>query len=173
MGDVANSGGRQPPSSFDPPNFEPFERLAAEIEVMRESAVMAQSATPELVASIEEMIKVASEKRDYLRRCSATATKPEAFAFLALLMKAFVNSGMQDSSVFGRLMLDDVMSMSPPIAAVEIACRRWRRKSKFLPAIAELLVELKMAKDQVENTVDFISRLPALRERMARDVGPV
>lgn len=171
MGEIVSGGAGGSPRAFDLPSFEPFEELATKLQGIREAAATAMVATPDLVAGLDEAVRLAEEKGDYLRACAAPAMKAESIAYLALLMKAFTNSGLQDAKVFGRLMLEDVMSMSPPLAAIEIACRRWRRKSKFLPAIAELLVEVKAAKDQVENTVEFIGRLPALRERAARDLG--
>jgi hypothetical protein len=168
-GIVSGSGtGGQPVPT---PSFEDFEKVAAALAETREAAAIAREASKELIDRLDVAIDLAAQQRGQIQAASFQAARGSVGGYLALLMKAYTNSGMQDSKVFGRLMLEDVMSMEPPIAAVEIACRQWRRNSKFLPAISELLAEVKAAKDRVENTVEFISRLPALRERMARDLG--
>ncbi|MBA2689987.1 MAG: hypothetical protein H0U63_04210 [Burkholderiales bacterium] len=170
MGEIVRrSGAGGPPAQ--PPSFEGFERIAAALADVREVAAIAREPSPELLARIDQAIKLVEQQRAVIQGAAAPAARGSVGGYLALLMKAYTNSGMQDSKVFGRLMLEDVMSMEPTIAAVEIACRQWRRSSKFLPAISELLVEVKAAKSQVDNTVEFIERLPALRERIARDLG--
>jgi hypothetical protein len=87
--------------------------------------------------------------------------------YLGLLLKSFPNAGLQDAKFFGRMMRDDVLSLTPPVGAVDLACRRWRRKSKFLPAISEMMDEVKAAKSQIEGAAEFIGRLPALRAEYA------
>jgi hypothetical protein len=170
MGEIVSwSGAGGPPAQA--PSFEGFEKLATALAKVREAAALAREPSKELIDRLDQAIGAAAAQRAMVQEAATVAARGIVGAYLALLMKAYTNSGLQDAKIFGRLMLEDVMSMEPPIAAVEIACRTWRRNSKFLPAISELLAEVKGAKDQVENTVEFISRLPALRERMARDHG--
>lgn len=169
MRDVVSGGGRKPPA--EPPNFEPIESLAAKLQQVREAAATAREPTARLLSDIDGAIQLAREHRQDIEAAAAPAIKVEAFVHLANLLKAFANSGVQDAQAFGRFMLDDIMSLSPPIAAVEIGCRRWRRRSKFLPAIAELMLEVKAAKGEIESAVEFIARLPALRAKIATELS--
>lgn len=169
MRDVVSGGGGRPP--VEPPSFESIENLAAKLQQVREAAATAREPTAALLLDIDGAIQLARDQRHDIEAAATPAIKVEALVYLANLLKAFPNSGVQDAHVFGRLMLDDVLSLAPPIAAVEIGCRRWRRKSKFLPAIAELMVEVKAAKGEIESAVEFIARLPALRARVSTELG--
>jgi hypothetical protein len=139
------------------PSFAGIEKFMTIMATVREEAAVAREPSRELLGRLDHAIALAKDQA-------------QSFAAAAQLGGIVSVAGQQDATIFGQLLIDDVMDLEPPIAAVEIACRHWRQRSKFLPAISEMLAEVKAAKDQVENTVEFVSRLPALRERMARDL---
>lgn len=167
MGELVETGGNKP----ELPSFTTFEQVWSVLKDVREAVAVAREPSQDLLERMDAAIALAARSSRDIAAAAEPSTKGVLTMYLGLLMKAYANAGLQDAKVFGRLLRDDVLSLDPPIAAVEIACRRWRQKSKFLPAISELLEEVKAAKDQVENTVVFIGRLPALRDRMARDLG--
>lgn len=151
--------------------FSAIEPFMAALATLREDVATARETTPDLLQKVERAMEEARIYEPELRAAAAPGGKVDVGTYLAMLLKAYPNSGQQDARFYGGFLHDDVMDQAPPIAAVEIACRHWRQKSKFLPAIAELLVEVRAAKNQVENAVEFAGRLPALRERMARELG--
>lgn len=167
MGELVETGGGPP----ELPSFASVERIWSVLNDLREASAMAREASQDLVDRMDAAIALAAGAQRDIAAAAEPASKGVLTMYLGLLMKAYANAGLQDAKVFGRLLRDDVLSLDPPTAAVEIACRRWRQKSKFLPAISELLAEVKAAKDQVESTVEFIGRLPALRDRMVRELG--
>jgi hypothetical protein len=155
---------------FRLPTFERFEALVTSLAAVREEVAMARESSAALIDRIDGALAAVKLEDGSITIGAAPADRSVVASYLTLLFKGYINSGAGDAKVFGRLMREDVLSIAPPVAAVEIGCRRWRQKSKFLPAIAELLVEVKAAKAEVENAVEFGSRLPALRERMAREL---
>lgn len=160
-----------PPAPNDFPNFQKLEPVIDIVQSARQASVMQQAATPALLAQLDTAIASIAECKVMLSSAVTTASLDQAGVYLALLMKAYGNSGLQDAKVYGRLLLEDVLSVEPCGAAVDIACRRWRRSSKFLPAISELLVEIRNWDASVRAVGDFAQRLPDLRERVARELG--
>lgn len=166
MRELVENGGRRAPEL---PSFAGLENTWSILARVREDIVLLEPSA-ELLVQIDNAILLAACARQAIVNAAEPASKGMLTMYLGLLMKAYANAGLQDAKVFGRLMRDDVMSLDPPIGAVETACRRWRQKSRFLPAISELMTEVKAAKSEIENTVEFIGRLPVLRERMAREL---
>ncbi len=166
-------GGKEPNEAalFRLPVFDGLESLAVQLAAVRQEAAEAREPSQELLAKLESAIAAVQDQQDAAAAGAVPAVRTVVVSYLALLFKGYINAGQQDGRVFGRLMREDILSAAPPVAAVEIACRRWRQKSKFLPAISELLAEVKAAKIEVENAVEFARRLPALRDRMARELG--
>jgi len=153
------------------PTFGDLEPVLRELAAAREAAATAQSSTPQLLEVLDAAIAGASRNEARLAQALKPIPKAGVVAYLGLLLKAFPNPGVQDAAVFGEFMRDDVISLDPSFGAVEMACRRWRRKSKFLPAIAEMMLEVKTAKDELDGAANFIRRLPSIREAVARDLG--
>jgi hypothetical protein len=170
MNDIVRAGAEES-ALLRLPTFDRFEQIAEALARVREEAAQAREPTKELVEHLDTAIALTSGGASEIAAASAKASKVEVANFLALLGKSYLNSKAQDVRIFAQVMLADVMAMQPTLGAIEIACRRWRQRTRFMPEIAELLGELRAAKGQVENTVEFIGRLPALRECMAREIG--
>jgi hypothetical protein len=154
-----------------PTSFQEAEKLAGILAKAREAAAVARESTPELLALLDAAIAAATGDEAKFKRAAAPGKIVGVGTYLALLLDAYPNSGSQNAANFGGFLVDDVMELAPPIAAVEIACRRWRQKSKFPPAISELLEEVRAAKAEIENALDFMAKLPAIRARTARELG--
>ena len=153
------------------PRYAAIEPLMAELAGLREAVAIATEPSAELLTRIDTAIETMNAEGPLLAAASEPGGSIAVGTYLAMLQMAYPNAGQQDATGYGGFLYDDVMELAPPIAAVEMACRHWRQKSKFLPAIAELLVEVRAAKSQIENAVEFVARLPAVRERLARELG--
>ncbi len=149
------------------PTFGELDPLLRELAAAREAAAVAQSPTPELLVMLDAAIAISAQHADRLAEATRAIPRAGVVAYLGLLLKAYPNPGSQDAAIFGGFMRDDVMSLEPSFGAVEMACRRWRRKSKFLPAIAEMMLEVKVANDELNGAADFVRRLPRLRAACA------
>ncbi|WP_454629633.1 hypothetical protein [Bradyrhizobium cenepequi] len=149
------------------PTFGELDSALRELAEAREAAAVAPAATPALLEQLDRAIAVAARSEDLLSQAMKPIPKAGVVAYLGLLLKAYPNPGSQDAAIFGGFMRDDVMSLEPSFGAVEMACRRWRRKSKFLPAIAEMMLEVKVAKSELGGAAEFVIRLPRLRAECA------
>ncbi|WP_456756762.1 hypothetical protein [Bradyrhizobium sp. USDA 4011] len=116
---------------------------------------------------VDRAIETHAKHRAAFGKAIAPIPAAGAVAYLGLLMKAFPNAGSQDAGIFGQFLREDVMSLDPSFGAVEMACRRWRQKSRFLPAIAEMMVEVRAARDELAGVAEFVDRLPAIRNAIA------
>lgn len=167
MGNLVETSG-QPPGV---PSFVELEPVIKTLAAARESVAVATSPSQELLDQLNAAIGlVARCKKDLAAGFEPVSTGMLAI-YLGLLIKAIPSDREMDARVFGRFLREDLMSLAPPIAAVDMACRRWRRKSKFLPAISEMMDEVRSATSEVRGTSEFIDRLPALRDRMVRELG--
>lgn len=153
------------------PTFERFEALAVSLAAVREEAAMAREPTVELLARLDEAISLAAAGAGDVISASTIAGKVDVANYLFLLERSYLYKKDQDVQIFAQVMLGAAMSLQPTMGAIEIACRRWVWRSRFMPEVADLLGELKSTKDRVENTLEFVGRLPALREGMARELG--
>lgn len=162
-------GGNAAPPSL--PTFSEADSLVGKLEHARDAYAIAREPSHELLALLDVAIADAAAGAVHLARLAKPGKKLNIGSYLGLLLDAYPSSGSQNAESFGGLLLDDVMELAPPTAAVEIACRRWRQKSKFPPAISELLAEVTRLKDRIDTVIEFVPRLPAIRARMARDLG--
>jgi hypothetical protein len=153
-----------------PPSFQGIERLMDALDAARYASSMAREASPELISQLDAAIVAAAANQEVLKKAAAPGKIVSVGTYLALLLDAYPNSGQNNSENFGGFLVDDVMELAPPIAAVEIACRRWRQRSKFRPAISELLDEVKQAKGRIESAQAFVAQLPSLRARAVKDL---
>jgi hypothetical protein len=153
------------------PTFQQAELLIGDLAALREDVAIAREPSRELLAKMDAVIAAGEASRAVVEAAAAPGKPVNVGSYLVMLLDAYPNSGSQNAKTFGGLLFDDVIELKPPAAAVEIACRRWRQRSKFPPAISELLEEVRAAKAQIENALDFMSRLPALRARAAKELG--
>lgn len=154
-----------------PQVFQETERFVDVLAAVREAAATEREATSDLLAKIDGAMALVAADGAKFKKAAEPGKIVSVGTYLALLLDAYPNSGSQNAETFGGFLVDDVMELEPPIAAVEIACRRWRQRSKFPPAISEFLVEVKAAKARIVNAQEFITRLPEIRGRIARDIG--
>jgi len=157
-------GGRGLP---EVPTFVELDPIWAELDAVRTDVATAYQPSAELLTKMDHAIAAANHLRPRISAASQPISRGDLAIHLGLLLKSFVNAGQQDAAVFGRFLRDDVLSLEPSVGAIDLACRRWRRKSKFLPAIAEMMDEVRAAQSQIEGAVDFLLRLPALRAEHA------
>lgn len=164
MHDLVEAPRGKPPA---PPSFSALEPALRGIAAAREAAALADEPSAELLELIDQAIEMHGRKKAAFDQALTPIPAAGAVAYLGLLLKAFPNAGSQDAGVFGQFLRDDVMSLDPSFGAVEMACRRWRQKSKFLPAIAEMMVEVRAARDELAGIAEFVERLPAIRDAVA------
>lgn len=164
---IVKTGGHPP----DMPNYRAIEPMMEDLARLREEVAVATEPSKELLERLDTGIARTAASEAAIRRAAEPGGKIAVASYLAMLLSAYPNAGTQDAKHFGGFLHDDVMELAPPIAAVEIACRRWRQKSRFMPAISELLEDVKDYKSRVENMVEFIGRMPALRDRMRQQLG--
>lgn len=164
MGELVETGGGAPAL---PPSFEKLDSVWRRIDEVRTASATAASPSAELLAELDAMMGLVGRHAADLKAAAAPASKGELAIHLGLLFKSFPNAGVQDAKIFGRMMRDDVLSLEPTVGAIDLGCRRWRRKSRFLPAIAEMMDEVRAAKSQIDGAAEFVASLPALRAKVA------
>ena len=76
------------------------------------------------------------------------ATRDDIGAQVLMLMLAFPNVSSRDLKPFGKMLTEDVTAAAPGRLALEWACRKLRRMSRFVPTIAETLEALALATQQ-------------------------
>lgn len=153
------------------PSFQAAEKFMDTLAAVREAAVTARETTPDLLTQLDAAIAAVSAEEANFKKAAAPGKIVNVASYLALLLDVYANSGSRNAETFGGFLIDDVMELEPPVAAVEIACRRWRQQNDFAPKISEFLREVKAAKTRILNTQEFIARLPEIRTRVARDLG--
>jgi hypothetical protein len=168
VGDLVETGGGAPAL---PPNFEKLDKVWGRIDEARTASATAFSPSAQLLSDLDAVIDLVGRHAGDIQAAAAPISKGDLAIHLGLLFKSFPNAGVQDARIFGKMMRDDVLSLQPTVGAIDLGCRRWRRKSKFLPAIAEMMEEVRSAQSQIEGAVDFVRRLPALRADMARKLS--
>lgn len=168
MGDLVESHDGGLPGA---PTFTVLDPLLRNLLVVREAVILADAPSADLLSSVDHLIEVHAKCKKLFAYAIEPIPKAGAVAYLGLLLKAYPNAGSQDASTFGLFLRDDVMSLQPSFGAVEIACRRWRQRSKFLPAISEMMIEVKAARDELANAAEFVSRLPSIRKSLVDKLG--
>lgn len=111
-------------------------------------------------------------------RCLQAACQPasreEMSKCLALLVAAYPNAGSKgDLTVFGRMLVEDVASLEPSIAAVDKACRELRQTKAFVPAIAEVITAVRGAGKQLDVGLSLLEKLDELLERGQRHIADI
>lgn len=148
-------------------NFSTLEPVLQKLASTREAVALADSSTRELLEQIDAALTLVEQHRPDLQAIEIPATVVVIGTYLTALSEARPNAGQQDHEFYSRTLRDDVMSLSPSEGALEVACRRWRQRSNFMPTIAEMMEEVRVASLELHNAADFVRRLPGLRESVA------
>lgn len=88
------------------------------------------------------------------------ATNEEIASQLTLLMGAFPNAGKDDRTIFGRVLVEDVIAQRPGILPLLQGISQVRRTSKFLPSIAEVLEAITGVERRLHSTLVRIADYP-------------
>lgn len=160
MGDLVEAGGGGLP---EVQTFQGMDKVWTELDAIRTAVATAYEPTADLLAQIDQALATSRQHSSELAAATQPIPRGVLALHLTLLMSAYPNSGQQNAKAYGRLMREDVLSLEPSAGAIDLACRRWRRKSRFLPAIAEMMDEVRSAQSQIEGAAEFVRRLPALR----------
>lgn len=117
-----------------------------------------------LRAAIIELEPLARHIGDVDQRISvaqAPANREEIAKCLTLLIAAYPNASSKgDLSTFGRMLVEDVASLEPSIAAVDKACRELRQTKAFVPAIAEVIAAVRDADKRLATCHQLLASLP-------------
>jgi hypothetical protein len=97
---------------------------------------------------------------DDLRARSRPATRAEAAQYLSLLIGSFPSARIPNPEVFGKLLVEEVLAGTPSIGAVIEGTSRVRRKSKFMPSIAEILKAIEWADTELSMHLGVLEQLP-------------
>lgn len=165
MGELVPPG--PPPQLPAIRNFSDLEPVIQALARVRESVATSGEPSEELLADVAAASALAARHEGDISAASAPASLGMVGVYLSALMEARPNPGQGDATFFGRILREDVFTLRPTEGAIEMACRRWRQKSKFLPTIAEMMVEVKGARDELAGAAEFASRLPALHAALA------
>ena len=65
---------------------------------------------------------------------------------VTILMGSFPTSKIPEPEIFVRVLLNDLMELSPSFVEMESTCRQLRKKNKFMPSISEVVEALKKQK---------------------------
>lgn len=111
----------------------------------------------------------ATQLRVELAPALGQATDDDIERALGMLVIAFPNppKGV-DLAGYGALLADDVRSLSPSLFAVETACTRLRRMSRFLPAISDVLAAIEAAEAMAARADHQAADLPRWIDKAAR-----
>jgi hypothetical protein len=98
------------------------------------------------------------------------ANRDDIAAELLLLTAAFPNTSARDLNLYAQLLSEDVEATAPGKLALNIACRRLRRVSRFLPAISEVLEAIAGATKQIKNARWTIAKVPEALPEVRRKI---
>jgi hypothetical protein len=91
------------------------------------------------------------------------AVADEIATQLTLLLGAYP-SQKGERQLFSQQLCEGVAERKPSVYALHLACRKLRQESNFVPTIAEVLRELKLAERRAHRLHDLASRLSGLQE---------
>jgi hypothetical protein len=98
------------------------------------------------------------------------ANRDNIASALLLLTAAFPNTSSRDLNLYAQLLSEDVKDAAPGKLALDLACRRLRRTSRFLPAISEVLDAIATATKQIEGARCSIAKLPETLSEVRRRI---
>jgi hypothetical protein len=107
---------------------------------------------------------------DPTARRARQAGEHDIAAALLLLTAAFPNTSSRDLNLYAQLLSEDVEATAPGKLALNIACRRLRRISRFLPAISEVLDAICGSMKQIKNARWIIAKLPEALPEVRRKI---
>ena len=84
------------------------------------------------------------------------------------LLGSFPNANPSDPEVYTGCMIEDVIAEAQVLPALQLACQRLRRQSKFPPSISELIAALEGAGNDVCGGLRAIYAVRDIRDRVER-----
>jgi hypothetical protein len=116
------------------PSYFWLESVLAEMAALREEVVVVREPSFELLGRIDAALSADISHQAAIVEAMRPGGIVDVGSYLAFLLAAYPNAGPHDATIFGQLLVDDVMELAPPLAAVEIACRHWRQRVRnFMP----------------------------------------
>lgn len=70
------------------------------------------------------------------------AYRAQLSAHLGLLLASYPTSNISDPRAFAKVLLDEVLTLTPALPAVATACSELRRTQRFMPAICEVVAAI-------------------------------
>jgi hypothetical protein len=105
-----------------------------------------------------------------LEEALAPATKADVAKWVGLLVGAFPTANTPDPKVYVQLMIAEVLSDAPGRAVLEIALRKVWRSKTFLPAIAEVLSQVRQTQKEWVNWHERTAAVPDLYARTSERI---
>lgn len=113
------------------------------------------------IADVEPLARHIEQVAQRISVAQAPASREEIGKCLTLLIAAYPNASSKgDLTTFGRMLVEDVASLEPSIAAVDKACRELRQTKAFVPAIAEVIAAVRDADKRLTGCHQLLGALP-------------
>lgn len=113
------------------------------------------------IIEAEPLARHIDEVEQRISVAQAPANREEIAKCLTLLIAAYPNASSKgDLTTFGRMLVEDVASLDPSIAAVDKACRELRQTKAFVPAIAEVIAAVRDADKRLVTCHQLLASLP-------------
>jgi len=132
-------------------------------EALRSLSIEATTArSQQFLSRFDDVIAAAdavsglSDLADEIAKECRPAESQELKRQLQILIGSYPNASKADLSIYGVALAEDVAGERPPIAALVNACRKLRRNSTFVPAIAEVLDVLARETMQLQTEIESI-----------------
>ncbi|WP_210201900.1 hypothetical protein [Methylopila sp. Yamaguchi] len=133
------------------------------------SSHLSKSQLPKAKETLAFLVE-ANETFSFLRPQYEEATRPATVEDIKSEMQVLIgsraNGGVGDVRIFGRMLGEDVGAAQPPVGALEKACNTLRRTHVHMPAIAEVLGQIRVEQKMLEAWGYMASKLPERIERL-------
>jgi hypothetical protein len=96
-----------------------------------------------------------------LQEAKQPATRKLIATTLTLLVATFPNAARTELNAYGAMLFEHVHSRRPSIFAVVGACYELTQKSRYLPAIAEVLLAVETLETVLNHWIQLLHRLPS------------
>ena len=118
------------------------------------------------VAAAEIFLASVRAHGERIRAGSERLSDDEVARQVMVFVSAWPNASQGDLAGYGAQLLDDLLAEEPCRHALAETFRKLRRTMRFLPSIAEVLIELDLHQSRIRNTLTHIERLPSLIESL-------
>jgi cell division protein FtsB len=113
------------------------------------------------ISEVEPLSRHLDQVAQRMTMAQAVASREEIAQCLTLLIAAYPNASIKgDLTTFGRMLVEDVASLEPSVAAVDKACRELRQTKTFVPAIAEVIAAVRFAEKRLAVCLQLLDALP-------------